>query len=278
LLFAGIGDARNLYATLVMITESELKAPSKRTFQITVNDIKPHVIARNLVIWLLLDELTKNEDSSLEITNAVFFIFCTAIMPAGAYGWLQSTISKAIMALETGTGMPSWVKVPSSDHPLVLQVLESWKNKAPQLYSNSFFVTETLRAMRSEPFSMDGCGVPEECRGEVDCYWRTLALRPPRALMHKENLSSKSFSGFLIPRRAPQQLPRCKPISRLIGSQTSQCLMSNGRRLVSISETTDQMYGVSQTNSFLPHGYLVQSTLMESLTMFGTSLPSSCPR
>jgi hypothetical protein len=189
LLFAGIGDARNMYATLVMIAESESRAPSKRTFRITVNDIKPHVIARNLVIWLLLDELTKNEDSSLEIINAVFFIFCTAIMPAGAYGWLQSTISKAIRALETGTGMPSWVKVPSSDHPLVLQVLESWKNKAPQLYSNSFFVTETLRAMhRSEPFSMDGYSVPEECRGEVYCYWRTLALRPPRALMHKDEL------------------------------------------------------------------------------------------
>ncbi len=59
LLFAGIGDARNLYATLVMITESELRAPSKRTFQIIVNDIMPHVIARNLVIWLLLDELTR---------------------------------------------------------------------------------------------------------------------------------------------------------------------------------------------------------------------------
>jgi hypothetical protein len=107
LLFAGIGDARNLYATLMLITESELKAPSNRTFRITVNDIKPHAIARNLVIWLLLDELANNDEQSLEIINAVFFIFSAAIMPAGAYGWLQNTIIKAITALDTGIGMPS---------------------------------------------------------------------------------------------------------------------------------------------------------------------------
>jgi hypothetical protein len=35
---------------------------------------------------------------------------------------------------------------------------------------------------------MDEYSVPEECRGEVDCYWRTLALRPPHALMYKDEL------------------------------------------------------------------------------------------
>jgi Domain of unknown function (DUF4470) len=197
LLFAGVGDARNLYATLVLITEFELKAPSKRTFRITVNDIKPHVIARNLVIWLLLDELARNEEDSLEISNGVFFIFCSAIMPAGAYGWLQSTISKAIKALETGTSMPLWVKVPPSDHRLVLRALESWKDDLPQLYSNSFLVTEILRAMhRPGPFSMDEYSVPEECRGEVDCYRRTLALRPPRELMHKDEPELEKLLRF----------------------------------------------------------------------------------
>jgi hypothetical protein len=187
LLFAGISDARNLYATLVLIAESELKAPSNRTFQITVNDIKAHVIARNLVIWLLLDELAKNNEQSLEVISAVYFIFSAPIMPTGAYSWLQNTISKAITVLETGTGMPSWVVVPSSDHRAVVQALQSWKDEAPQLYSNLFFVTEILRAMRSpEPFSMNEFRVPASCRGEVECYRRTLALRPPSALMHKD--------------------------------------------------------------------------------------------
>jgi hypothetical protein len=198
LLFAGIGDARNLYATLMLITESELKAPSNRTFRITVNDIKPHAIARNLVIWLLLDELANNDEQSLEIINAVFFIFSAAIMPAGAYGWLQNTIIKAITALDTGIGMPSWVKIPSSDHRPILLVLQSWKDEAPQLYSNSFFVAEILCAMQSdEAFSMDEYRVPEECRGEVECYRRTLALRPPRALMRKDEPElEKLFRSF----------------------------------------------------------------------------------
>jgi hypothetical protein len=79
------------------------------------------------------------------------------------------------------------VKVPPSDHRLVLRALESWKDEAPQLYSNSFFVTEILRAMnRPGPFLMDEYSAPEECKGEVDCYRRTLALRPPRELMLKD--------------------------------------------------------------------------------------------
>ena len=95
---AGLGDDRRLLQTLNVITESEKKSiVPKRTYHFTVNDIQKSALARDLIIWMLLDELSKlksmPEQAALEILNTVFFIFLSTVMPSYAFAQLHKTSS-----------------------------------------------------------------------------------------------------------------------------------------------------------------------------------------
>jgi len=56
--FASIGDARDLYKTIIDIADKENsgKAPRKE-HHFTVNDINKGALTRDLVIWMLLEDL-----------------------------------------------------------------------------------------------------------------------------------------------------------------------------------------------------------------------------
>jgi hypothetical protein len=64
-LFCGIGDARHLMRTIIDIAahEKKLKNPSKK-YHFLINNVKKCVMAQDLVIFMLLDEL-KNVDAHL---------------------------------------------------------------------------------------------------------------------------------------------------------------------------------------------------------------------
>ena len=81
LMFAGVGDARNLYATLATVASYEFEARSKRVFVFTINDIKPNALARNLVIWLMLDNVLNNPRQAVRYLNAIFYAWCAPLMP-----------------------------------------------------------------------------------------------------------------------------------------------------------------------------------------------------
>ncbi len=57
--FRRIGDARNLYATVLQIDrlEQENTGRRKRTYHATINNIKGGALARDLVMFYLLDDL-----------------------------------------------------------------------------------------------------------------------------------------------------------------------------------------------------------------------------
>ena len=56
--FAGVGDARNLMATLNTISEAESVPPANR-YRFIANDVKPHAVARNLLVMMLLQEFAQ---------------------------------------------------------------------------------------------------------------------------------------------------------------------------------------------------------------------------
>lgn len=101
-IFVGIGDARHFYATLTTIARYEQKvsgAKDKR-YHFTLVDLKASALARDLIFFWLLDELSQSSGSTTrDIAVAMYFIFIGTIMPSGAYKKLQSTITKVIDAL-----------------------------------------------------------------------------------------------------------------------------------------------------------------------------------
>ena len=66
-LFGGIGDARHVFKTLLDIKHREeyFKAPVRK-YHLTIVDINPHALARDLIVFVLLDDLSKQNDFDSE--------------------------------------------------------------------------------------------------------------------------------------------------------------------------------------------------------------------
>lgn len=181
-LFGGVGDARNVFTTFIWIGESETKKPTRRSFHITINDIKPPAIARDLIVMFLLDEVLSPQDET-EAVSAVFntlgFVFSAPIMPKQAYIHLRRTISKAITAIEKSL-LPSWIVLRDSTGPEILPILKGWLDDAPKLFPTDFVIDETLRGVKS-PLAMDESDkdLTEACKIEKQCFQKTATLFPP---------------------------------------------------------------------------------------------------
>lgn len=126
-MFAGVGDARNLFATLIDIAKREQKGkiePIRYHFNLV--DIQPAAIARVLLVLMLLRRLATaaNASSRDKIGMALFYVYSTVVMPPTEY--LSIAIEDAIRTVE---GDPQ-------DCPAGLYIVESTK----------FAVARTLKA------------------------------------------------------------------------------------------------------------------------------------
>ncbi|KAL8964200.1 MAG: hypothetical protein Q9183_004624, partial [Haloplaca sp. 2 TL-2023] len=112
--FGGIGDARNLYATLIDISRFEGmdKGPSKRKYHMTVNDLKASMLARNLVMFYLLDDLSNmtlsGSQQEIEHLTVIFYVYIGAIVPPFVAQKLRETIKRAANALCSGDDLLTW--------------------------------------------------------------------------------------------------------------------------------------------------------------------------
>jgi hypothetical protein len=202
LLFSGVGDARHLYHTFMNITSEELTNPTKRTFNLVVNDSKPHVIARNLVIWILLDtcpwERGSSDKPDPRILNTIYFIFSSLVIPPQDYERLQQTISTAIAALDAEK-LPSWIEIPNSRHrAAIMRVLKSWQSSAANLNTTEEIVSEIVPAMadQTEAAMMASLNIKDgqkkiddmekDFRIEISCYKQTLFLAPEASILQDD--------------------------------------------------------------------------------------------
>lgn len=90
ILFGGIGDARNMYATLLKVDQLErefLRLPTRK-YHLTINDIKPETLARDLLMFFLNDlgrikELGENKrrDILTTISSFTLHLWCHNAYP-----------------------------------------------------------------------------------------------------------------------------------------------------------------------------------------------------
>ncbi|KAK5115399.1 hypothetical protein LTR85_009859 [Meristemomyces frigidus] len=108
-----IGDARNLHRTLLSIAMQDQWKPDIRKrgkcFHFTVNDHKPAVIARDILVLLMLHEssgqlqLSDGQEGEMlnsELLPLLYYTYLAPVMPKMLYDMLQGYIKKAIDALE----------------------------------------------------------------------------------------------------------------------------------------------------------------------------------
>lgn len=137
-MFGGIGDGRNLLASLATIMADmgmgKLKRGSK-SFHFTIVDIKPAVLARNILILQLLFDMveTPNTNSSASVNasmRCLYYTYLAPIMPAPVHDTLQQKIRDAIDRLENRKPMLPCLDVSADFRPDVLKVLREWQGEA----------------------------------------------------------------------------------------------------------------------------------------------------
>lgn len=132
-LFCGIGDARNLLLTLAFISTVEKKKRSSKKFHFTILDLKPAVLARDLLLFQLLSNVaTESEMKTQETLVALSYMFGAQVMPQWAFGRLQQSIDAVLIYLEKDdTDVMGIFYIPQTVRSQIRHHLQTWK-RAPE--------------------------------------------------------------------------------------------------------------------------------------------------
>ena len=141
LLFAGIGDARNLYNTLLTAAEDPPLESHNKSFHFTIVDIKSAAVARDLVTLLMFNELAdhlwRDAKEAGRMSICLYYTFIAPTMPNAVYDTLQSKIQEAIDALEGRRALPDFLDVPEMYRSSLLITLRSWQTKTEEEFPAS---------------------------------------------------------------------------------------------------------------------------------------------
>lgn len=132
-LFCGIGDARNLFKTMAMYAVMGPKCNPPQRLHFTILDHKPAVLARNLIFFILLDDLshmastTEQDFKARETIHVLFYLFSTQIIPGFVWERLQKTIQRLLVSFEKHEQPISWAYIPATVQEAVCHTLKSWQ-------------------------------------------------------------------------------------------------------------------------------------------------------
>ncbi|KAI0470778.1 hypothetical protein GGR56DRAFT_657542 [Xylariaceae sp. FL0804] len=147
LLFAGIGDGRNLLATLVFISLLSLQTPSllSKKFHFTLLDLKPAVFARDLLTFrLLLDATSESEAKSDETLVALSYLYAAQLMPAWAYSRIELAMKDLARELEReDNDIMDRFYVDARSRLLINRHLRDWQKEPQGWYSTRAFLDAT---------------------------------------------------------------------------------------------------------------------------------------
>ncbi|KAL8633683.1 hypothetical protein Q9189_000631 [Teloschistes chrysophthalmus] len=139
--FAGIGDARNLYATLLKVDQLEQKDSSNRSrrYHLTINDIKAEALARDLLVLFLLTELDgigeSEETERTEALATLFFLYIAPVVPQRIAERIQAAIDRLIDGLFSENTIAEYLHINADDKEFLVEALRSWDGKLRSRYS-----------------------------------------------------------------------------------------------------------------------------------------------
>ncbi|KAI1820128.1 hypothetical protein F4861DRAFT_88847 [Xylaria intraflava] len=155
-LYAGIGDGRNLLATISFIGLMAMGNPSvlSKKFHFTLLDIKPTVFARDLLMFrLLLDAADEAKAASTETLAALSYLYTTPVMPPWAYSRIQRAIRNLLKELQNqDADVMGRFYVDTQSRAAISRHLQSWQRKPEGWYSTQEFLDRTRRQLLSTKF------------------------------------------------------------------------------------------------------------------------------
>lgn len=152
-LACGIGDARNLFTTLLVTGSAHKALAGKRDtpykgLHFTLVDLKPAIFARILLVFrLLLDADTGSQTDKDETLAAVCYIYVAQVMPKWASDKLQAAISALLVELEDGSRAPmDLFYIHPEARTRITHVLRQWQQPPQPWYTAGALRFATLRS------------------------------------------------------------------------------------------------------------------------------------
>jgi hypothetical protein len=172
-LFGGIGDARNMFQTIMEMAAHERESQKKeidKTYHFTILDTNSPAIARDLVVLMLLDELSElahdaAKARSSKILQCLFYTYLSAIMPSSLHEVLQVKIAEAKTALEKNT-LPPFIDIPYIYRADTVGYLDDWQRKVQQEYPVTRLQPAVVRTRGQYPEFVD---LPPNGKAAKEC-------------------------------------------------------------------------------------------------------------
>jgi hypothetical protein len=206
-LFAGVGDARHVFTTLYSIFEkeqetkvdAEISEPDRRKifssrFHFSALDLKFPVLARDLVMFLVIDQLSLTDldtSESQDLAAAAFFLYLAPLLPRYVFNLLQAKVALAIKMLNNEEPLPIWLSIYERDTQGIIQALSIWQTEmsnrwtTAQVRQRTLNCTRTLKEKRAQdPYAYEEIH-PRGCVQERAYYEAVGALWPPSSLLEK---------------------------------------------------------------------------------------------
>ncbi|THX55784.1 hypothetical protein D6D06_04705 [Aureobasidium pullulans] len=191
------------------IHEHERKQAEKSTakYHFTIIDTKATVIARAMIIFLLLEELSDTSNISTdqreEILGTLFYVYINHIMPPKAWQKLQSTISQAIELLSQPIAAFTWFDILQKDRNAIRNALALWQHQTAKDWPTREFrkrmLLDTMKQMMNPYATGDKIPTPKGCKKDAVLYQKACIVTPPPSFLQddpsnlKEVMASKNF-------------------------------------------------------------------------------------
>ncbi|KDQ54577.1 hypothetical protein JAAARDRAFT_196488 [Jaapia argillacea MUCL 33604] len=130
--FGGVGDGRHSFGTIIDIHQAYIKLQAENQDRLRVHmtlmDIHPASIARDLIILHRLDELQgAGPEDETEIRATLFYTYCAFLIPDYCHARLLEAAKVVHTQLSrTPPVLPSWLCVDARSIPQILSVLAYW--------------------------------------------------------------------------------------------------------------------------------------------------------
>lgn len=192
--FCRIGDARNLYATWIEMCLDQSLLRNDKHVDILIQDGRSQTIARNLVIFQLLEDFNASNDPDNDslVLHTIYYTYCNQLMPSATEETLKQKFSQIIDMLEGRATFPEWLVVPVRYRQSLVIVLKAWQRQAT-IYTAKTIQMEVTKSYFDDVKygrlpTLEHLGnraVSEKLRTELSIYRRTMALFPETAFANK---------------------------------------------------------------------------------------------
>ncbi|KDQ56564.1 hypothetical protein JAAARDRAFT_179150 [Jaapia argillacea MUCL 33604] len=137
-LFGGVGDGRHVLGTFVGMHRAYDKLSHKKSkqaklrFHLTLLDIHPTMVTRDLCLFMLFRELMEapqDRMTQLEIKTTILYVLWGVVMPSYCHDRLRNVINTLLSLLsQPHPQLPSWIHVDLDSVGPILSVLDYWKD------------------------------------------------------------------------------------------------------------------------------------------------------